>query len=167
MIVKPVKALLKSTMVYEVVTEGRKFAVKMSTGELTIIDLNRKEKIEVSNKDSEIKIYDNLYARFNSFDSKDQKHLTWYSSEWIHIREFQDVVNYINCFAYTTDTLKHDSFKIEFVLVIKDKQKLYFNIPTKSWKSYDLKTDNKKALALINQLSKDFHYNLSSIKNFK
>lgn len=40
MLVKPVKALFKSTMVHNVIMSGRKFAVKMSTGELTVITIN-------------------------------------------------------------------------------------------------------------------------------
>lgn len=39
MLVKPVKALFKSTMVHDVIMSGRKFAVKMSTGELTVITI--------------------------------------------------------------------------------------------------------------------------------
>lgn len=38
MLVKPVKSLFKSTMIHDVVTSGRKFAIKMSTGELTVIN---------------------------------------------------------------------------------------------------------------------------------
>jgi hypothetical protein len=38
--VRPVKKLLHSTMIYDVVMSGRKFAVNMETGELTIIKVS-------------------------------------------------------------------------------------------------------------------------------
>lgn len=37
MIVTPVKKLFHSTLVHSVITSGRKFAVNMNTGELTIL----------------------------------------------------------------------------------------------------------------------------------
>lgn len=42
MIVTPVKRLFNSSFVHDVVTSGRKFAVDMNTGELTILPQNDK-----------------------------------------------------------------------------------------------------------------------------
>jgi hypothetical protein len=39
MIVVPVKKLFHSSLVHDVITSGRKFAVDMNTGELTVLPL--------------------------------------------------------------------------------------------------------------------------------
>lgn len=44
MIVTPVKKLFHSSLVHDVITSGRKFAVDMNTGELTILPVIKEQK---------------------------------------------------------------------------------------------------------------------------
>jgi hypothetical protein len=47
MLVTPVKSLFHSSLVHDVVTSGRKFAVDMNTGELTILPVSRESSLTI------------------------------------------------------------------------------------------------------------------------
>ncbi len=155
MLVKPVKALLKSTMVYEVVTEGRKFAVKMSTGELTIIDLREPEKEKKPSINSE----GSLYAKFYSIDNEGN---IIHQSRPIIIREFQDVINYIQGLSNISFS-KNLKNKIVFSYSNETETELNFEIKALSWNSYNTEV-TKTALTNILVLGQLFNRSLDVIK---
>lgn len=56
MIVRPVKTLFQSSMIHDVVSKGRVFAVDMNSGELTVLDPERfEEKIKTTVKKQAVK----------------------------------------------------------------------------------------------------------------
>jgi hypothetical protein len=56
MIVTPVKKLFNSSLVHDVVTKGRQFAVDMNTGELTILPTVTPKTVESANQSIVVKL---------------------------------------------------------------------------------------------------------------